>query len=140
MLVGRQRLIGRFAAPGGARRHHRPVDLLRGVVPRRHHRGDPAILADHEGHPLDQAVGDRGTVHILDAGERLDGGEVVGAGDLQCLVAGDGEFSGAESGIEAKRLSRSRLSPDTPMMLAPAASNFSLFSAKVWASRSQPCV
>jgi hypothetical protein len=43
-------------------------------------------------------------------------------------------------GSAEKALSRSMLSSDTPMMLAPAALNLSAFSEKVWASMLQPPV
>jgi len=111
------------------------------VVLRRHHRRDLVILAHHEGDALDEAVTDFDAAHILGAGLGRRGLEIIGIGDLEAFIRGDGEFARAEIGIRRELIEPLQIvSRDADDAGAPAVSNLSWLSANVWASRSQPPV
>ena len=63
---------------------------------------DLAVLPDHIGEALDEAVADLLPAHILGAGNRRRDMEGIGRGDLRALIGGDGKFSGAEIGVGGK--------------------------------------
>ena len=65
------------------------------VVIGRHDRDDFVVLANDIGNALDKGVIDLDAAHILGA-RFCRGRQLLGAGDRQAFIGGDGEFAGAE--------------------------------------------
>ena len=94
-------------------------------LPSRKGRYDLVVFADDEGHPFNEVMADLGAAYVLHA--RLSGvrSQIVRLGDLAALVGGHRKFSSAILRVGREGIEASTLSADTPIMVAPAASNFS---------------